>query len=149
MPKFDVALIVLYDARGRVLLQQRSLDAEILPGYWAFFGGRINSDEKPQEAVCREAYEELNCRLHSPQLMLKQRFKEGSASGYLYVFIEGLPNAGSSLKLQEGQAWGWYKAEEVYALKMVNRDRKIIKGIFRYLKNKKSQDRRAYGVKRA
>jgi 8-oxo-dGTP diphosphatase len=134
MKRFDVALIVLFDSEKRILLQHRSPDTEILPGYWAFFGGRIGPAETPRDAVFREALEELNCTLKDPRIIVEQDFKEGDAKGRLYVFIESLQGDKSVLRLQEGQGWGWYKESEILSLKMVDRDRQIIKVIWEYFR---------------
>ena len=50
-----VALFVLRDAQGRVLIQLRTQDAPILPGHWGFFGGGIEKGESPEAAVRRPA----------------------------------------------------------------------------------------------
>ncbi|MBD3304583.1 NUDIX domain-containing protein [Candidatus Woesearchaeota archaeon] len=58
-----VALFVLRDAEDKVLLQHRSESAKLLPDYWAFFGGGIEEGETPEQAVVREAGEELGIEL--------------------------------------------------------------------------------------
>lgn len=70
----NAALIILYDRQNRILLQHRTVDAERLPDCWAFFGGQIDVGESPLEAVYREAFEELNCRLRFPRLVLERDF---------------------------------------------------------------------------
>lgn len=45
--------------RGEFLIQQRSFDAEILPGVWAMTTGRIKAGEVSLNACCREVHEEL------------------------------------------------------------------------------------------
>ena len=42
-----------------VLLSKRTLDAPTHPGFWGLFGGKIEGDELPAEAVKREVQEEL------------------------------------------------------------------------------------------
>ncbi|HIH17265.1 MAG: 7,8-dihydro-8-oxoguanine triphosphatase [archaeon GW2011_AR6] len=56
----DVAVIILYDNKKRILLQHRGKNSPRLPGYWAFFGGGIEKGETPEQAVRRECKEELN-----------------------------------------------------------------------------------------
>lgn len=133
--KPKVALIVLYDSEKKFLLQHRSRDAKLLPEYWAFFGGGVKIEETPEDAIRREAYEELNLELKAPQLVIEQDFREGDLDGQMYVYIEAISDDKSILKLQEGQGWGWYKEQEMGDLKMIERDRQIIRSISRYLEN--------------
>jgi 8-oxo-dGTP pyrophosphatase MutT (NUDIX family) len=134
--KLRVVIIILYDLSKKFLLQHRSSDAKLMPDYWAFFGGEINERETPEQAVRRETYEELNYRLRSPHLVKEQEFKEGSADGYMYVFIEYFDADKINLKLQEGQGWGWFTKAEMNQLKMIHRDREIITSIVNYLEEK-------------
>lgn len=134
--EYKVVLIVLYDSDNRLLLQHRSGDAGLLAGYWAFFGGGVRDGETLQDALVREVFEEINYNIKSPQLILEQDFQEKDVKGHLYIFIEAFNQAKSILKLQEGQNWGWFKEPETAALKMVERDRKILKVITEYLENK-------------
>jgi 8-oxo-dGTP pyrophosphatase MutT (NUDIX family) len=142
MNKLRVALIVLYDREGRFLLQHRTTDAEILPGYWAFFGGGIKEGESPEEAVRREAFEELNYIPRMPRLVRSQRFMENGREGYLYLFLEPFYEDKSSLVLQEGQGWGWFKGSETSSLKISSRDRRLIEFIERYIRDRKSHPER-------
>jgi|SRR3990172_282 len=133
-----VALIVLYDRERRLLLQHRTENAPVLPGYWAFFGGGIKEGETPEDAVRREAVEELNYKLKFPQFFTERDFKIGDAEGHMYVYIEAFDGNKSELKLQEGQGWGWYSISEIDTLKMIDHDRQIANLIGKYLKDKNS-----------
>lgn len=130
---YKVALIILYDSQKRVLLQHRTNDARLLPDYWAFFGGGLKPEETPVEAVCREAYEELDYRLNMPQLVMEQPFTEGDTRGYMYVYIDFFDGDKNTLRLREGQGWGWFSEPELSRLKMIERDRQIIRYITQYL----------------
>lgn len=128
-----VVLIILYDSAKNLLLQHRSHDARIMPDYWAFFGGEIKEGETPEQAVRREAFEELNYLLKSPELVLEQEFKEAGFDGHMHVYSEAFDGDKSGLRLQEGQGWGWFTETKTQSLKMIGRDRKIINFIVRYL----------------
>ena len=52
-----VACAVL-DADGRVLMAQRP-EGSAHAGLWEFPGGKIEAGETPEQAICRELYEEL------------------------------------------------------------------------------------------
>lgn len=132
--KYKVSLIILYDSEKRFLLQHRTKDARLLPNHWAFFGGGLKKGETPEEAVKREAFEELGYATKAPLLVLEKDFTEKDVKGYLYIYIEAFYGNKSDLKLQEGQNWGWYKESEVGKLKMLERDKDTINFISRFLK---------------
>jgi len=124
--KLRVVVLILYDSAKRFLLQHRSKDARMMPDYWAFFGGQIDADETPEEAVQREAFEELGFQIKSPCFVREQEFEENKTVGQMYVFIDFFDEDKSILQLQEGQGWGWFTKEEMAPLKMCQRDRDII-----------------------
>lgn len=127
--KKKVVLIVLYDHERRFLLQHRSKDARLCPGYWAFFGGSVEERETPLEAIHRETLEEINLKLKTPQLIIELDFKEGNVSCFIYVYMEAFNSDKSVLRLQEGQGFGWFKESEMANLKMLERDRQIIRTV--------------------
>lgn len=57
----DVVAAILEEnppQNSRILIAQRD-DKSDLSGYWEFPGGKIEANETPQQALCRELYEEL------------------------------------------------------------------------------------------
>ncbi len=54
-----VVAVALLDADGRVLIAQRPAGKE-MAGLWEFPGGKVNDNETPEMALCRELREELN-----------------------------------------------------------------------------------------
>ncbi len=53
-----MAIVLLVDRDGRLLMQQRDQYAEVAPLQWAMPGGRIEPGETPIEAAHRELLEE-------------------------------------------------------------------------------------------
>ena len=62
-----VAHVLVFDKKGRLLLQKRSLNKDVAPGKWdTSVGGHVNPGEDILEAAKREMKEELgisDCRL--------------------------------------------------------------------------------------
>ncbi|HEY8094873.1 MAG TPA: NUDIX domain-containing protein [Methylobacter sp.] len=54
-----VALILFKPSIRKILLQHRSDDAPTFPDHYSPFGGAIEFDESPEDAILREAFEEL------------------------------------------------------------------------------------------
>lgn len=129
--KRNVAVIILYDKNKKILLQHRAEDAERLPSYWGFFGGGIEADEIPLEAVKRETMEELNYELKNPKLIMTQQFIGKHNKGIKYVFAEEY-DVNKKLTLGEGQGMKWYLFSELVGLKIVDHDLEVLK----YIKGK-------------
>lgn len=123
----DVAVILLYDKEKRILLQHRTDDAKRLPGYWAFFGGGIFPGETPEQAVKREAKEELEYTLKNPKKVMEQELGSGH-TGTMHVFMEEYDSS-QELILREGKDMNWKKLSETKKLKMVKHDREVLEEI--------------------
>jgi 8-oxo-dGTP diphosphatase len=54
-----VVAVALIDVDGRILLAQRP-DGKDMAGLWEFPGGKVQNNETPEHALCRELREELN-----------------------------------------------------------------------------------------
>lgn len=54
-----VAAVILVDHDGRILLAQRP-EGKAMAGLWEFPGGKVEPDETPEAALCRELKEELD-----------------------------------------------------------------------------------------
>jgi 8-oxo-dGTP diphosphatase len=60
-----IAIAILYQ-KNKFLMQLRdNIPGILYPGYWALFGGHIESDETPDVAVKREILEEIGYDLPS------------------------------------------------------------------------------------
>lgn len=53
-----VVAVALVDSDGRVLIAQRP-EGKSMAGLWEFPGGKIEADERPEDALIRELKEEL------------------------------------------------------------------------------------------
>ena len=56
MKTLFVAACALIDADGRVLMAQRPSGKDYA-GLWEFPGGKIEANETPEQAICRELFE--------------------------------------------------------------------------------------------
>jgi 8-oxo-dGTP pyrophosphatase MutT (NUDIX family) len=61
-----VAVVLLVDARGWLLMNLRGQDAPVEPGQWSFPGGGIEPGEPPERAAHRELLEETGLRVAGP-----------------------------------------------------------------------------------
>lgn len=139
MKQFDIncALIVLYSG-DKVLLQKRTLDAPTLPGYWAFFGGGLEKNETPLEAVVRETQEELGYSLNNPTFLLEKVFYINDKVGFMSVFIEKYFEGDEKLICYEGENFEWFTCDEIAGLKMIQHDVDVLYEVFKAIKNEKN-----------
>jgi 8-oxo-dGTP diphosphatase len=70
--QITVAIALIKDGEGRILLQQR-LDPLIPDAHekWEFPGGRIDYGESPEDTVIRECQEEIGCQIKINKLSPK------------------------------------------------------------------------------
>ena len=126
------ALFVLRDKIGRLLLQHRDKDVSRRPDHWAFFGGEIEEGETPEEAVRREAKQELDIELRNLELFKRYEFEQEDGLYDKFVFAASLDIPIEELKKQqkEGQDLGLFYFEELDGLKVSDYDRTILKDLF-------------------
>ena len=127
MTSRQVAVLILYDGHGRILLQHRTKDAPTFPDYWGLFGGGIEQGETPEQAVEREIVEELAYKLRSARRITGRQFVRGGIEYTMHVFVEKYD--GSPLLLGEGQGMKWLSPEAMADLKMVDHDRDVIAAV--------------------
>lgn len=122
-----VVAAAIRDGDGRLLLQQ-GLPHKRHARLWEFPGGKVESDETPRVALCREIAEELGIELEPGALRPAGFAEEAGEAGrpalvlFLYTSLRwhGRPEA------REGQVWGWFTPEEATQLPMPPMDRALL-----------------------
>lgn len=66
-PTLFVTAVALINGEGKILLAQRPMGKD-MAGLWEFPGGKVHEDETPEEALVREAQEELGIRIQPSHL---------------------------------------------------------------------------------
>jgi len=62
-----VVHVLVFNAKGELLLQKRSMDKDVAPGRWdTSVGGHVNAGEGLADAVMRETEEELGIKTCNP-----------------------------------------------------------------------------------
>jgi 8-oxo-dGTP diphosphatase len=103
-----VAACALVDADGRVLLARRPLGRP-LAGLWEFPGGKVETGERPEEALIREMSEELGIEIAeaclAPLTFASHTYPEFHLLMPLYVCRrwKGMPAP------REGQELAWVR----------------------------------------
>lgn len=110
----EVAIAILYrpDLQNLqdVLLQLRDdIPGIAFPGYWGFFGGHIEPNETPEEALARELWEEIGYEI--PEATFFGHYPEPWVQRN--VFTVPLIVELETLHLCEGWDWGFFTAEDI------------------------------------
>jgi len=121
--------VVLINAKGQVLLQQR--DDDLPPegyGRWAIPGGGREGDETPRETAIREFEEETSVRLERVRFFRTYEFED--VRGYelvrLHIFFADDEVDPASIEVHEGLDFRFWTPEEARALPMNPRGRQIL-----------------------
>ncbi len=114
----DAAIVLLVDAQGRLLLQQRHAQAARFPGAWGLVGGGIEDGETPEQAARRETREEMGLDITGPLALFMRMPRPHPRNPRLtwYVFYAPTEARESDVILGEGQALRFVPAHEVLGL---------------------------------
>jgi len=105
----EACSIALYDGRA-VLLVQRARAP--FAGFWTLPGGRIELGESPEDAVCREVWEELGLIAPTPMPILTKSVADEKRKYRLKVFAAFMPHR-APVASDEILNWEWVTPEEI------------------------------------
>ncbi|MEY2887111.1 MAG: hypothetical protein RI913_530 [Pseudomonadota bacterium] len=112
-PVVEVAVGVLLDGAGAVLLGQRPL-GKPYAGYWEFPGGKVESGETLFAALFRELQEEIDVRIDDAEEFMVLEHDYPHAYVRLHICLvkswQGLPRG------LENQALGWLNIKDIDCL---------------------------------
>lgn len=127
------AIFVLRDKSGRILLQHRDKNIKRFPDYWGFFGGEIKKGEALEEAVKREAKEELEIELKDFKFFNKYELEgEDGLPEEEFVFTVPLTIPLEKLRKQqrEGQDLDLFSFNKWKNLKTPEHEKVIFEDLF-------------------
>lgn len=101
----EVAVGVLIDSGGRVLLSDRPADKPY-GGYWEFPGGKIEPGESVAQALRRELHEELGVQIGRPLPWVTFEFDYPHA--YVRLHFCRIWEWGDEVTAREGQRWDFF-----------------------------------------
>jgi 8-oxo-dGTP diphosphatase len=122
-----VVAVALRDAMGRLLLQQCPPHKRHA-GKWEFPGGKVEIEEIPRLALCREVFEELGIGLDPAALAPAGFADEEPEDGLpaLVLFLYTCSTWRGDPVAREGQRWAWFTVEEAAALALPPIDRALL-----------------------
>lgn len=126
MPKepLRVAVGIIENALGQVLVNQRPPHSDFMPGYWEFPGGKVEPQEDGWEALIRELKEELGIEVVAGRslMVLQHHYPQRHVQLEIWRVTEylGLPQS------QEQQPLAWHQLDELSAINLLPADAPIV-----------------------
>ena len=106
----------IVDRMGRIYLQKRSMEKDLLPGYWdTAVGGHIDYGETVQEALMRETQEELGFNRFNPIAIKNYIFEFENDREMVFVFAavgNAFPIRPNPEEIDEGRFWTQEEIDE-------------------------------------
>jgi 8-oxo-dGTP diphosphatase len=120
-----VVAAALVDVDGRVLLSQRP-KGKRLEGLWEFPGGKIDADERPEDALIRELREELDVTVKADCLAPLTFASHAYDDFHLLMLLYACRRWEGFVQPLDGQALKWVRPKDMRAYPMPPADEPLI-----------------------
>lgn len=121
-----VVKIILLNPEGKLLLNHRDKNSQFSPNCWSLFGGKIEPEETPEQAIVREIKEETDFDLKEFSLFKKYE----NETPIRFCFVGKINKDISELTLTEGDDMGFFSLEEASSLNLSRMAKRYIKDYF-------------------
>lgn len=105
----------VFNSKGELFLQKRSMSKDIQPGKWdTSVGGHVDYGEEIKTALCREAREELGITEYEPKFLCSyiwQSTREKELVNDYYCIYDGEFKI-DPIEIDEGKFWSMKDVEE-------------------------------------
>ncbi len=121
----EVALAVFHTPERKILLQER----EGISKYgedWAFFGGKVEQGETPEQGLLREIREELEHELHRYAYGGVVKRQHHGIDHDVHYWLVPFDGDTSRFSLHEGSGMRLFTIDEALGLKMMVTHHKIV-----------------------
>ena len=100
--------------KKEVLLHKRDGNTQINPHKWAFFGGLIEGDETPRDALVREMKEELNLDIAPEEITPLLDYYNEERNTHRYTSYIVSKKKKEEMTLGEGADFDWIPLDDVF-----------------------------------
>lgn len=119
-----VAVAVIIDSAGRILITRRSLKASH-GGFWEFPGGKLEENEMPLSALKREISEEVGLDIIQAEFLIQIKHSYGTKDVELFVFCVN-NYEGTALCRESQMDICWVSLEEITNFEFPEANKQII-----------------------
>ena len=120
-----VVAAALVDQDGRVLLQQRAAGRQ-MGGLWEFPGGKVEPNERPEEALVRELKEELGIETDTACLAPATFASAPLGDRHLLLLLYVCRKWRGTPRALDASALQWVKPQQMFSLDMPPADKPLI-----------------------
>ncbi len=121
--RLPVAVGVLFDQNGRVLISQRNQN-QMHEGKWEFPGGKVQSGESVKDALARELLEELGVEVQDSEAYMSYSFDYENILVHLNFCI--VTNYNGSPAPLENQNIHWVEIQDLHNRNMLAGSKTVI-----------------------
>ena len=122
MKQIEVVAAIIHDDEGRIFATQRGY-GDYKDG-WEFPGGKMEPGETPEEALKREIWEELETRIVVERLVQTVEYDYPQFHLTMHCFWCHVESG--SLTLKEHEAARWLTKDNLYCVKWLPADVKVV-----------------------
>lgn len=122
--KAYVGAFLYNPAKREVLLHKRDGNTTINPHKWAFFGGLMEGEESPTEALIRELHEELSLNVESGEIVALCDYWNEERDTHRYSFYIVSDKKKEEMTLGEGADLDWIPLDNVLEYDLTTKVRK-------------------------
>lgn len=122
MQKGLIVHTVLANAKGEVLILQRSKHNDVLPGYWDIPGGTLEDGEDPALGAIRETKEETGLDIAGPRLFFQKSNVDAAKNKQFVTLVFETVISESAVKVnpEEHDSFAWISSSDVGKYKTVD-----------------------------
>lgn len=126
MKRIDVAVGVLFDAQGKVLIGQRVVQDNYYQK-WEFPGGKLEVGELPEQALIREFREEVGIIIFSSEkfMIVKHDYPDRLVT----LHVQLIHDYQGEIIPMEGQALKWVELEDLGSIDFLKGNQVIVKAL--------------------
>jgi len=126
MKRIEVAVGVLFNSQGKVLIGQRIVKDNYYQK-WEFPGGKLEEGELPQAALEREFLEEIGIEISLSEdfMVLEHDYPDRHVKLYVQLIKSYL----GEVSAMEGQALKWVELEELADIDFLKGNQKITQAL--------------------
>ena len=123
MKRIEVAVGVLFNSQGQVLIGQRTVKDRYYQK-WEFPGGKLEAGELPQDALVREFSEEVGIEISSSEdfMVLEHDYPDR----HVKLYVQLIKDYVGDVWAMEGQALKWVQLEELADIDFLKGNQKIV-----------------------
>ena len=131
MLKISCVAAILENSNDKVLLQLHNYKSSLsFASHWTLPGGKVEEQETPDEAICRELMEEIELALPLELWNVYERPHSDSIKIEQYIYLGQTDRSISSLKINEGIDLQFFGCNEIADIPLAFGFDSLLKGFF-------------------